>query len=49
LFLIPTMYLILEELFPRRFEEETNNHGTAFSGTSPVPDRPPSTLGDVRK
>jgi CzcA family heavy metal efflux pump len=49
LFLIPTMYLILEELFPRRFEEETNDHGTAFSGTSPVPDRPPSTLGDVRK
>jgi multidrug efflux pump subunit AcrB len=49
LFLIPTMYLILEELFPRRLEEETNNHGTAFSGKSPVPDWPSSTLGDVRK
>ncbi len=37
LFLVPTMYLILEERFPRRLEEETNNHGAASSGTISVP------------
>ena len=37
LFLVPTMYLILEEHFPRRLEEETNHHGAASTGTISVP------------
>jgi multidrug efflux pump subunit AcrB len=35
-FLVPTMYVILEERFPRRLEEEMNNHGAASTGTISV-------------
>jgi multidrug efflux pump subunit AcrB len=38
LFLVPTMYLILEEHFPRRLEEEMTNHGAIPSGTLSVPE-----------
>jgi CzcA family heavy metal efflux pump len=38
LFLVPTMYLILEERFPRRLEEETHDHPAAPSGAVPVPE-----------
>jgi len=38
LFLVPTMYLILEEHFPRSLEEETTNQGAASTGTISVPE-----------
>jgi multidrug efflux pump subunit AcrB len=38
LFLVPTMYLILEERFPRRLEEERHDHLPAPDGSVPVTD-----------
>ena len=37
LFLVPTMYQILEERFPRRLEGETHDHLAAPSGALPIP------------
>lgn len=38
LFLVPTMYVILEERFPRRFEEETHDQRPTSPGGVPVPE-----------
>jgi Cu/Ag efflux pump CusA len=37
LFLVPTMYVILEERFPRRFEVEPDEQGSASRKTIPDP------------
>ena len=38
LFLVPTMYVILEERFPRRFEEEPNDQRAASTKAVPAPE-----------
>jgi multidrug efflux pump subunit AcrB len=38
LFLVPTMYLILEEYFPRRLEESANDQEVASIGATSVPE-----------
>jgi multidrug efflux pump subunit AcrB len=38
LFLIPTMYVIVEERFPRRLQEEAPDHLPAPTGSAVVPE-----------